>query len=154
TFGYVAAFMYEGDAPLAERRAQALSLDRSILAELLGRQELRELIDADALASLELELQRLAEDRHARTADDVHDLLRTVGDLSLDEVAARRADPSRAGPWLDELQAGRRAIQVRVAGHDRWGAIEDASRFRDALGVPLPVGLPASFLEAVADPVA
>ncbi len=152
-FGYIAAFMYEGDAPLAERRAQALSLDRAVLAELLGRDELRDLIDPAALAQLELELQRLAEDRRVRDADDLHDALRTLGDLSTDEAAARSLQSATVLDWLASLESTRRAIPIRVAGEDRWAAIEDASRFRDALGVALPVGLPASLLEAVEDPV-
>ncbi|HXF57916.1 MAG TPA: DEAD/DEAH box helicase [Actinomycetota bacterium] len=153
TFGYVAAFMYEGDAPLAERRAQALSLDRTVLAELLGREELRELVDQGALAGLELELQRLGGDRRARGPDDLHDLLRALGDLTLDEAAARVADPASAARWLAELEASRRALRVRVAGQERWIAIEDAARYRDALGVALPSGVPGAFLEPVADPL-
>jgi ATP-dependent helicase Lhr and Lhr-like helicase len=152
-FGYIAAFMYEGDAPLAERRAQALSLDRGILAELLGREELRELIDAEALTDLELELQRLADDRRIGDADALHDALRTLGDLTLAEVEARSAHPAEAAGWLAELEASHRALPLRIAGEVRWVAIEDASRFRDALGTALPVGIPATFLEAVADPV-
>src|SRR4029077_8502885 len=101
-FGYVAAFMYEGDATLAEPRAQALSLDRAVLAELLGRAELRELIDGAALADLELELQRLADDRKVRDADDLHDALRSLGDLTVDEAAARSRVPVAASGWLDE----------------------------------------------------
>ena len=148
-FGYVAAFMYEGDAPLAERRAQALSLDSSLLAELLGQAELRELIDPGALATVEAELQRLAPDRRARDAEGVADLLRLVGDLTTDEVVARGGTPE----WLAELERAHRAIQVRLAGEARWAAAEDAGRLRDALGIPTPVGVPAAFTEAVRDPV-
>src|SRR4029453_8726604 len=105
-FGYVSAFLYEGDAPLAERRAQALSLDRSLLAELMGRAELRELLDGDALAALELELQRLDGTRPARDADGTHDLLRELGDLSTDEAAACGGEPD----WLGGAEgAPRRA---------------------------------------------
>jgi ATP-dependent Lhr-like helicase len=153
SFGYVAAFMYEGDAPLAERRAQALSLDRRVLAELLGRDELRDLIDADALYDIELEVQMLTEARKARGPDDLHDALRTIGDLTTEEVAARARDASAVGAWLTELEASRRAVRLRVAGEERWTAAEDASRFRDALGVALPPGLPAAFLEGVEDPL-
>jgi ATP-dependent helicase Lhr and Lhr-like helicase len=152
-FGYVAAFMYEGDAPLAERRAQALSLDRAVLAELLGRAELRELIDGAALADLELELQRLTDDRKIRDANDLHDALRSLGDLTVDEAAARSKTPSAAAGWLDELAASRRALLVRVAGEERWIAAEDISRYRDALGVAPPPGVPESLLEPVADPL-
>jgi ATP-dependent Lhr-like helicase len=152
-FGYVAAFMYEGDAPLAERRAQALSLDRSVLAELLGRDELRDLIDPAALAELELELQRLTPDRRARDPEGLADLLRLLGDLSVEEAAARCAEPDAAPAWLAELHASRRALRLRIAGGDRWVAIEDAARLRDALGSALPPGVPQAFLEQVADPV-
>src|SRR6266487_4004450 len=152
-FGYVAAFMYEGDAPLAERRAQALSLDRSILAELLGREELRDLIDPAALADLELELQLLTADRKVSGPDTMHDALRLLGDLTVDEAAARAADPDAVGSWLAELEASRRALRLRIAAQDRWVAIEDAARFRDALGAAMPTGVPKAFLAPVDDPV-
>ncbi len=152
-FGYVSAFMYEGDAPLAERRAQALSLDRSLLAELMGRAELRELLDERALSALELEVQRLDGTRPARDADEAHDLLRELGDLTAAEVAARAVDPAAAGAWLDELEHARRALRVRVRGDERWHAVDDAARYRDALGVALPVGVPHAFLDAAADPL-
>jgi ATP-dependent Lhr-like helicase len=152
-FGYISSFMYEGDAPLAERRAQALSLDRSLLAELMGRDELRELIDPAALETLELELQLLTEDRKARDIDALHDALRSLGDLSRDEVAARTVRGAPWEAWLGELERHRRAFPVRIAGRERWCASEDAARFRDALGVPLPMGLPEAFLEPVEDPL-
>ncbi|GAC1442575.1 MAG: ATP-dependent helicase [Mycobacteriales bacterium] len=148
-FGYIGAFMYEGDAPLAERRAQALSLDSALLAELLGQAELRELIDADALAEVEAEVQRLAEERHVRDEEGVADLLRVLGDLTTAEVVARGGSPQ----MLAVLEETRRAIRVRIAGAERWAAIEDAGRLQDALGVPLPVGIPEAFLEPVRDPV-
>src|SRR6185503_10921496 len=111
-FRWIGVYMYESDAPLAERRAAALALDRELLQELLGAEDLRELIDADALADLELELQHLAEGRRARTADDVHDLLRRLGDLTTEEVSAR----SNANPWawLEDLERDGRAIRLRV----------------------------------------
>jgi ATP-dependent helicase Lhr and Lhr-like helicase len=152
-FGYVAAFMYEGDAPLAERRAQALSLDRSILAELLGRAELRDLIDQAALADLELELQLLTPERKARGPDGLHDALRLLGDLTVQEATDRAADPAAAPGWLAELEASRRAVRLRVGGQERWVAIEDVARLRDGLGAAPPVGVPQAFLEPVADPV-
>jgi ATP-dependent helicase Lhr and Lhr-like helicase len=152
-FGYVAAFMYEGDAPLAERRAQALSLDRSVLAELLGREELRDLIDPAALADLELELQLLTPERKVRGPDGLHDALRLLGDLTVQEAAARSADPAAAPGWLAELEASRRAVRLRVGGQERWVAIEDVARLRDGLGAAPPVGVPQAFLEPVADPV-
>ncbi|CAN5225960.1 ATP-dependent helicase [soil metagenome] len=153
-FDYIAGYMYSGDAPLAERRASALALDRELLAELLGSEELRELIDADALDDLELELQRLTEDRAARSPDAVHDLLRQIGDLSTDEVAARVVKPARAevGAWLDGLQGQRRVVRLRIADERRWAAAEDAARFRDALGIPPPAGLPEAFVEPVDRP--
>ncbi len=148
-FGYVGMFLYDGDAPLAERRAQALSLDSAMLAELLGATELRELLDPDTIAAVEAELSRLAADRHAHGPDSVHDLLRGVGDLSTAEAIARGASAAD----LAGLEADRRAIRVRIAGAERWLAIEDAGRVRDALGTALPVGVPEAFTEPVRDPV-
>jgi ATP-dependent Lhr-like helicase len=148
-FGYVASFLYEGDSPLAERRAAALTLDTALLAELLGRAELRELLSGEVLEQVERELQRLTPERRARDAEDVADLLRLLGPLTTSEAAARggRAD------WLASLEEQRRAIRVRIAGEERWTAVEDAGRLRDALGVPLPVGIPEAFLEPVRDPL-
>ena len=149
-FDYVAAYMYDGDTPLAERRAGALTLDRDLLRELLGQEELRELLDPDALADLELSLQALTDDRRATTADGVHDLLRRLGDLTTDELAARvEGGADVAGPWLAELASGRRAIKTRIAGEERWIAIEDVARYRDGVGVSAPVGVPEAFLAPV-----
>ncbi|SNQ49069.1 putative ATP-dependent helicase lhr [Frankia canadensis] len=148
-FGYVAAFLYDGDAPLAERRAQVLSLDSSLLAELLGEADLRELLDPAALAQVSAELTRLAPDRHARDAEGVADLLRIVGDLTTEEAVARGATEA----WLAELEHARRILRVRIAGQQRWVPVEDAGRLRDALGVALPVGVPAAFTEPVRDPL-
>ena len=146
-FDYVAAYMYDGDTPLAERRAGALTLDRELLRELLGQEELRELLDPDALADLELNLQALTEERQASTLDGVHDLLRRLGDLSADEVGARTQGGSTVStPWLDELTASRRAVRTRIAGEDRWIAVEDVARYRDGVGIAPPVGIPAAFL--------
>jgi ATP-dependent Lhr-like helicase len=153
-FDYLAAYMYEGDAPLAERRAGALALDRELLRELLGQEELRDLIDPEALADLELALQALLPERAARSADALHDLLRRLGDLTVDEVAARIVEPLAAGEWLAVLEGSRRAIALRIAGEERWIAIEDAARYRDALGVALLVGVPAAFLTSVPDALA
>ncbi|QKW34896.1 DEAD/DEAH box helicase [Actinomadura sp. NAK00032] len=224
-FHYVGAFMYEGDSPLAERRAQALALDSALLAELLGQADLRELLDPDAVADTERELQRLAPDRRARDLEGVADLLRALGPLTTAEIADRTlpaaadgrpdtasgtlpaagatalapadapdgreapppatpaGDPEAPGPagppdgreappaapaegpeapppgaseaarWLVELEGTRRAIRVRIAGEEHWAAIEDAGRLRDALGAPLPVGVPEAFLEPVGDPL-
>ncbi|WP_431245506.1 Lhr family ATP-dependent helicase [Leifsonia xyli] len=182
-FGYVAAFMYEGDSPLAERRAAALSLDAGLLAELLGRAELRELLDPQVIERVELQLQRLAPDRRVRGVEGVADLLRLLGPLSADEVAERlegdavatRADAApgdpnpegdddepTAAPPADRATASahlatlvdtHRALAVTIAGTERYAAIEDASRLRDALGVPLPIGVPLAFIEPVDDPL-
>ena len=150
-FRYVGAFMYEGDAPLAERRAQALSLDPALLAELLGTDGLRELLDPAVVEETERDLQHLSEGRRCRDLEGVFDLLRTAGPLTAPEVSARSV--SDASGWLAELAAARRVIEVRVAGQPMWAAIEDAGRLRDALGVPLPLGVPEAFTEPVADPL-
>ncbi|MCX5044492.1 ATP-dependent helicase [Aldersonia sp. NBC_00410] len=150
-FDYVGAFMYEGDSPLAERRAAALSLDSTLLSELLGRVELRELLDADVIGRTEQELQRLPADRHARDAEGVADLLRLLGPSTLAEIDERTDGP--AAEYLAELAAARRALTVGYAGSTWWIAVEDAGRMRDALGVPLPVGTPTAFAEPVADPL-
>ena len=154
-FGWIAVYMYEGDAPLAERRAAALALDRDLLRELLGSEELRELIDPDVLADLELERQRLVDGRRARDVDECHDLLRLLGPLTIDELDARSDAPADGGvkTWIDELVDARRAYAVGVAGEERWAATVDAARLRDALGVAVPVGLPAAFTEPVDDPL-
>jgi ATP-dependent Lhr-like helicase len=152
-FGYVAQFLYEGDSPLAERRAQALSLDPTLLAELLGRTELRELLDAGVVERTAAELQRLAPDRRARDIEGVAELVRILGPLSTAEVTDRCVDATDAPRHLEALEASRRAIRVRVAGEERWAAIEDAGRLRDALGAPLPVGVPVAFTEPVPDPL-
>ncbi|QQC91721.1 ATP-dependent helicase [Streptomyces alfalfae] len=148
-FGYVAQFLYEGDSPLAERRAAALSLDSHLLAELLGQAELRELLDADVLAELEQELQWRTEDRRIKDSEGVADLLRLLGPLTTAELVERGAEPE----WAQELASARRAIRVRLAGADHWAAIEDAGRLRDALGTALPVGVPEAFTEPVKDPL-
>jgi len=152
-FRYVGAFMYEGDAPLAERRAQALSLDPALLAELLGTDGLRELLDPSVIAETERDLQHLSEGRRCRDLEGVADLLRTAGPLTAAEVAQRCVDAAAADGWLSELSVARRAIEVRVAGQPMWAAIEDAGRLRDALGVPLPLGVPEAFTEPVTDPL-
>jgi ATP-dependent Lhr-like helicase len=141
--------MYEGDAPLAERRAQALTIDRDLLAELLGSEELRELLDPEAIARLELELQGLEPHRFPRDPDEAVDLLHRLGDLSAADAEARGI----RGEWLPQLEAERRAVRIRIGNEERWIAAEDAGRYRDALGASLPPGLPQAFLEPVANPV-
>ncbi len=153
-FGYVAQFMYEGDSPIAERRAAALSLDQGLLAELLGRAELRELLDPDVLAEVEAELQRLAPDRRARDAEGVADLLRMLGPLSTAEVADRSVEGAPVEDWLASLADARRIVVVRMTGEERWCGIEDIGRLRDGLGVPVPPGTPDAFVEPVEDPLA
>ncbi len=148
-FGYVAQFLYEGDSPLAERRAAALSLDSRLLSELLGQAELRELLDPEVLAELERELRWRTDDRRLKDAEAVADALRVLGPLTDGELAERGADPA----WAAELAATRRAIRVRIAGADHWAAVEDAGRLRDALGTALPVGVPEAFTEPVKDPL-
>src|SRR5690606_26190338 len=177
-FGYVGAFMYEGDSPLAERRAAALSVDPSLLGELLGTVEMRELLDPDVIAQFEREAQRLDPQRRVRGLEGVADLLRLLGPLDAEETALRlesaeqgpaggaspeagettASDPSSASPdhaaaLLAELVTARRAIPVTIGGRSRIAAIEDAGRLRDALGAALPTGIPVAFLEPVADPL-
>jgi ATP-dependent Lhr-like helicase len=150
-FSYVANYIYDGDAPLAERRAQALSVDQAQLRELLGDAELRELLDPDALVAIERQLQHLDDKYKVKTIDGLHDLLIRIGDLSAEEVAARTllADAQRA---LDELERARRVVALAIAGERRYAAVEDVARFRDALGIPPPPGVPESLLEPVRDP--
>ncbi|MFM2353426.1 MAG: hypothetical protein RLZZ608_832, partial [Actinomycetota bacterium] len=152
-FGYVAAFLYEGDSPLAERRAAALSIDPTLLAELLGRAELREVLDPAVIAQLEAELQRLAPDRRARDAEGIVDLLRILGPLSVDELEARTVDEVDVPAELEHLARANRVFRAAIAGEARWAGVEDAARLRDALGTPIPHGVPAAFLEPVPDPV-
>ena len=151
-FSYVANFLYDGDAPLAERRAQALTIDQDQLRELLGEADLRELLDADAIAEVEEIAQCLAESHRARSADGMHDLCLRLGDLSRAEIARRVVDPSLLES-LDRLVRSRRLLELRIAGERRLIAAEDAARYRDALGIPLPPGLPSALLEPVAHPV-
>ncbi len=154
-FNWIAAYMYEGDAPLAERRAAALALDRDLLADLLGAEELRELLDPGVLADVELDVQHLSDGRRARTADELHDVLRRVGDLTRTEVELRcePSDDETAGDLLAGLLAERRAIEVSVADEQRVVAAEDAARYRDALGCALPLGLPQAFTDPVPRPL-
>lgn len=188
-FGYVAQFLYEGDSPLAERRAAALALDSTLLNELLGRVELRELLDAAVIDRTEMELQRLVPDRRVRGMEGVADLLRLLGPLSVEEVAERlegavapnaalasgdtlegdtldteddepKDSPAPphgsiddAGNHLAALLKANRALKVTIGGVERFSAVEDAARLRDAIGVPLPMGVPLAFIEPVQDPL-
>jgi ATP-dependent Lhr-like helicase len=149
-FSYVANYIYDGDAPLAERRAQALSIDQDQLRELLGDADLRELLDVAAIEETEEQLQCIVEGYKARNLDGVHDLLLRLGDLTRAELAARSATPDVAES-VDRLLRARRALELMFAGEKRLIAVEDAARVRDALGIPLPPGLPTAFLEPVPD---
>jgi ATP-dependent Lhr-like helicase len=151
-FSFIAAYMYEADTPLAERRAAALTLDRDLLRELLGEGELRELLDPEVVAAVELELQHLTENRHARTPDGVHDLLRDLGPLTIQDIEVRShgVDIPAALEWLVDT---RRVVEVTMGGDQRWTAIEDIARLRDGLGVQPPAGVPDTFLEPVEDPL-
>jgi Lhr-like helicase len=151
-FSYVANFLYDGDAPLAERRAQALTIDQEQLRELLGEADLRELLDAEAIAEVEETAQCLKESYRARTADGIHDLCLRLGDLSRDELARRVVSPDLL-THVDRLVRARRLVELRVAGERRLIAAEDAARYRDGLGIPLAPGLAAALLEPVAQPV-
>jgi ATP-dependent Lhr-like helicase len=151
-FSYVANFLYDGDAPLAERRAQALTIDQDQLRELLGEADLRELLDPNAIAEVEEAAQCLAESYRARSADGIHDLCLRLGDLSREELA-RRVVSADLLPQVDRLVRSRRLLEFRIAGERRLIAAEDAARYRDGLGIPLPPGLPTALLEPVAHPV-
>ncbi|HUQ42477.1 MAG TPA: crosslink repair DNA glycosylase YcaQ family protein, partial [Candidatus Limnocylindrales bacterium] len=153
-FEYVGNFIYEGDAPLAERRAQALTVDPLQLRQLLGEAELRELLDRDVLAELELQLQHLAPDRAAKHPDGVHDLLMRLGDLTRDEIAARTIPGAHVDEWIADLVRERRIIGVPLALETRFIAAEDAAKYRDALGVVIPQGIPDAFLISEPRPVA
>jgi ATP-dependent helicase Lhr and Lhr-like helicase len=151
-FSYVANYIYDGDAPLAERRAQALSIDQEQLRDLLGDADLRELLDAEAISEVEEQLQGLLETQRIRSADGIHDLLLRIGDLSREELLRRLADAELLGQ-LERLLRARRMLEIKITGEKRLIAVEDAARYRDALGVPLPPGIAAALLEPVAAPV-
>ena len=149
-FSYVANYIYDGDAPLAERRAQALSIDQEQLRELLGDADLRELLDANAIEETEEQLQMLSPDYRARNMDGVHDLLLRLGDLNRAEVL-RRVVSAEVAITVDRLQKSRRVLELMIGGEKRLIAVEDAARYRDALGIPLPPGLPTAFLTVAPD---
>jgi ATP-dependent Lhr-like helicase len=151
-FSYVINYIYDGDAPLAERRAQALSIDQDQLQELLGDADLRELLDSDAIAEVEEQVQALGETQRIRHADGIHDLLLRLGDLSRAEILRRLANPNLAGS-LNHLRKVGRLLEIKIAREERFIAVEDAARYRDALNISLPAGLPASLLEPSAQPV-
>ena len=148
-FAYIANYLYEKDAPQAERRAHALTLDRSLLRELLGQSDMRSLLDADVIAEVTDDLQHLGAERRARDADELHDVLRHLGDLSVDELQQRATADVR--PWLEKLQNERRIVALRVAKQARYICVEEAGRYRDAFGTLPPAGLPSRFLQDVPD---
>ncbi|GAB2639347.1 ATP-dependent helicase [Gordonia jinhuaensis] len=152
-FGYAGAFMYEDDAPLAERRAAALSLDSSLLAALLGRVDLRELLDPGVIEEIEARLQRTAPDRRARSTEEIADMLRWLGPLTVEEIAARTTDDVTVAGSIADLRSAGRIVEFTHAGRALIAPIEDTARLRDALGVPPPLGVPAAFTEPVPDPV-
>lgn len=151
-FAFVAAFLYEADTPIAERRATALTVDRDLLRSLLGEGELAELISPDVLAAVELELQHLTPERQVRSIDGLHDLLRTLGPLSVEDLEVR-SDGVAVVDALADLASSHRVIQVRISGRPLWAAIEDAARLRDAMGVQPPAGVPHVFLQPVDSPL-
>ncbi len=150
-FSYTAAYLYQGDSPAAERRAQALQLDRNMLRDLLGQEQLRDLLDARALEEVEDELQGRSESMRVAHADSLVDLLRRVGDLTTDELAPRCEEDPAA--WLAELSSRRRIVSIRIGGESRWIAAEDAALYRDALGCALPAGLASALLETASEPL-
>lgn len=176
-FGYVGQFLYNTDAPLAERKAAALSLDPSLLAELLGQDELRELLDPEIIRQTEAQLQRLDPERRMRGAEGLADLLRLLGPLTAEEAARRLEDPEAAQEHAEQLVRAHRSFALRrpgggvgnegaggagsgagepddaAAAAPLYAAVEDAARLRDGLGVPIPMGVPAAFIEPVADPL-
>ena len=152
-FDFIASFMYEYDAPVAERRAAALTLDRSLLAELLGEPEFRELLDTDVIDAVEADLQHRSEDRRIRNLDLLHDLLRDLGPLTLDDVRARVVDSAQAASWLEELTGAGRAYRHQLDGSDVWVAAEDVARLRDTIGLQPAPGVPTDLLEPVPDPL-
>ncbi|MBK5233922.1 MAG: DEAD/DEAH box helicase [Thermoleophilia bacterium] len=152
-FDYVATYMYEGDTPNAERKATALSLDRELLRELLGQDELRELIEPDALVEVEQSLQHLTGNGRASDRDGLQQILRRLGDLTLEEAEARTQEGKSAKSMLENLVKERRVAEVRINGETRFIAGEDAGLYRDALGVSPPGGLPASYLEERDEPM-
>jgi ATP-dependent Lhr-like helicase len=153
-FGYVGAFVYEGDVPLAEKKAAALSLDATLLAELLGKDGLKQLLDASVIASTEADLQGLSTERQATGAEPLFDLLRMAGPFTRSELAARSGPGFDFDSALEQLVADRRVVWVRIAGQEMAAVAEDVPRLRDGLGIPVPPGVAASFTEPVANPVA
>ena len=152
-FGYVGAFVYEGDVPLAERKAAALSLDATLLAELLGKDGIKQLLDAGVIASVEADLQCLSADKQVTTPEQMFDLLRTAGPFTRSELAARSVPGLDVAQAVDILLDDRRVVELRIAGREMLAIVEDISRLRDGLGIPIPPGVAATFTEAAAHPI-
>ncbi len=152
-FGYVGAFVYEGDVPLAEKKAAALSLDATLLAELLGKDGLKQLLDAEVIASIEADLQGLSAERQASSSEQLFDLLRTAGPFTRPELAARSAPGLDLEPALQQLIMDRRVVEVRIAGEQMIAVAEDVPRLRDGLGIPVPPGVAASFADPATRPI-
>ena len=153
-FGYVGAFVYEGDVPLAEKKAAALSLDANLLAELLGKDGLKQLLDAEVIAGIEADLQGLSAERQVGRDEQLFDLLRTAGPFSQTELAARSQPGFDPEPGLQQLIMDRRVVEVRIAGEQMFAVAEDVPRLRDGLGIPVPPGVAAAFTETVPNPIA
>jgi ATP-dependent helicase Lhr and Lhr-like helicase len=152
-FGYVGAFVYEGDVPLAERKAAALSLDATLLAELLGKEGIKQLLDADVIAGIEADLQCLSSERQVTTQEQTFDLLRTAGPFTRLELAARAAPGLDVAEALETLISDRRVVEVRIAGQEMLAVAEDVPRLRDGLGIPVPPGVAATFTETAPHPI-
>ncbi|GAC56707.1 putative ATP-dependent helicase [Gordonia hirsuta DSM 44140 = NBRC 16056] len=151
--GYTGSFIYDDDAPLAERRATALALDTALLAQLLGRVDLRELLDPVVIADTIARLQRTAPERRARDGQDVIDLLRWLGPLTTEQLAERYGGPDPLGDVLADTQRTGRVVTVMMGGAQRLAAVDDLARLRDGLGIPPPPGVPAAYLIGPDDPV-
>ncbi|HEY0237799.1 MAG TPA: helicase-related protein, partial [Friedmanniella sp.] len=152
-FGYVGAFVYEGDVPLAEKKAAALSLDATLLAELLGKDGLKQLLDGDVIARTEADLQGLSAERQATDAERLYDLVRTAGPFTPDELRLRSAEGFDPTVAVERLVLDRRLVEVRIAGRAMVAVAEDVPRLRDGLGVPVPPGVAASFTESAPRPI-
>ena len=151
-FGYVANYIYDGDAPLAERRAQALSIDQAQLQDLLGDADYREILDGSVLHEVEMQLQLLGAEYVARHADGIHDLLLRLGDLSAEELRLR-CQNAEVFAQLESLLQSRRVLLLRIAGEPRYVAVEYASQYRDALGAVLPEDLAGTWQQPTPEPL-
>ncbi|MFL6045941.1 MAG: ATP-dependent helicase [Propionibacteriaceae bacterium] len=152
-FGYVGAFVYEGDVPLAERKAAALSLDATLLAELLGKDGIKQLLDSEVIARIEADLQCLSAERQVTTPEQTFDLLRTAGPFTRLELAARAAPGFDVTEAVDALINDRRVVELRIAGAEMLAVAEDVPRLRDGLGIPIPPGVAATFSEIAQHPI-